>query len=271
MQGNLTKKGFSKRLKSMIKTDVKRMSVSGFFYILLVISFVVPILILVMTTMMDGSVSIDQNGNQTVMQGFSCVWQIFGALPNGAGTENPSAASMDLVSMCNINLMFFAILVLVCIFVTDDFKSGFAKNLFAVRSKNTEYVVSKNIICFLGGACMLVLFFLGSLIGGKVLGLSFAFEGFNALNLLCCMLAKIMLVPVFSSIFVLMSVIAKQKRWLAICLSLGMGMLLFMMIPSLTPLNATAVNVCLCLLGSIMFSFGLGAISKLVLDKTNVV
>ena len=49
--------------------------------------------------------------------------------------------SMDLVSMCNKNLVYFILTVLVCVFVGDDFRSGYSKNLFTIRSKKSNYVI----------------------------------------------------------------------------------------------------------------------------------
>ena len=272
MQKQFETVSFGKRLKSMLSVDLQRLLVSSLFYLLVGISFVVPILILVMTTMMEGSVSVDpQTGLPgEPMEGFDYVWQILGSVSGGAQTD-AGAMSMDLVSMCNINMMFFAVAVLVCVFVADDFRSGYAKNLFAVRAKKTDYVISKTVVCFLGAACMFIAFFLGAVLGGGVASLPFTMDGFNAGNILFCMLAKISLLPVFVAIFTLMSVIAKQKLWLSILLSLGVGMLLFMMIPALTPLNATPIHVGGCLAGGVLFAVGLGVISNLVLEKTSLV
>ena len=79
------------------------------------------------------------------------------------------------------------------------------------------------------------------------------------------------LIAVFVPIYLLMSVIAKQKLWLSLLLSLMTGMFLFMMIPMLSPLNATIMNVILCIAGGVMLSTGLGAISNQVLKKTSLV
>ncbi len=178
---------------------------------------------------------------------------------------------MDLVSMCNINMMYLAVAVLVCVFVSDDFRSGYAKNLFTVRSKKTDYVISKTVVCFIGGACMILAFVIGSLIGGAVSIISFEMEGFNAFNLVCSVLAKLLLVGIFVSIFLIMSVIAKQKTWLSICLSLGLGMFLFMMISIVSPLDAGVGHVMISLIGSLIFAIGMGAISNLILKKTSLV
>ena len=168
-------------------------------------------------------------------------------------------------------MAFMGVAVFVCLFISDDFRSGYAKNLFTVRAKRGEYVVSKTIAGFICGAFLLVAYLVGSILGGAISGLSFDLYGLNAGNIVMCMLSKILLMLVFVPIYVLISVAAKQKAWLAICGSLGGGMLLFMMVSMITPLASTILNVVLCAAGGAMFAFGLGAISKVVLKKTSLV
>ena len=260
-----------KKLSSMLGVDFRRMMTSPLYYIMVGISLVMPVLILVMTTMMDGTVSTNpQTGQETVMHGFDYVWQILGSVSSSGGSEQ-AGMSMDLVSMCNINMMYFAIAVLVCVFVCDDFRSGYAKNLFTVRSKKTDYVISKTLVSSIGGGAMILAFVLGSIIGGAVASLSFEMVGFNAFNLICSIISKVLLVPIFVSIFLTMSVIGKQKSWLAMCLSLGVGMFLFMVISIASPLDAGIIHIILCLVGSIGFGVGMGAISNLILKKTSLV
>ena len=271
MEKTFEKNTFTKRLKSMLKVDTRRLFISHFFYIMVGIAFVVPILILVMTTMMDGTVSTNpQTGQETVIHGFDYVWQILGSVSSSGGSEQ-AGMSMDLVSMCNINMMYFAIAVLVCVFVCDDFRSGYAKNLFTVRAKKTDYVISKTIVSSIGGGAMILAFVLGSIIGGAIASLSFEMVGFNAFNLICSIISKVLLVPIFVSIFLTMSVIGKQKSWLAICLSLGVGMFLFIVISIASPLDAGIIHIILCLVGSVGFAVGMGAISNAVLKKTSLV
>ena len=114
-------------------------------------------------------------------------------------------------------------------------------------------------------------FFIGTLLGGAIAGLPFEMVGFDAGNLMMCLMAKMLLIWVFVPIYLLMSVIAKQKAWLSILLSLMVGMFLFMMIPMLSPLNATTMNVLLCVVGGIVIGTGFGAISNQVLKKTSLV
>ena len=52
MEAKFESQGFGKRLKSMLKVDFRRMFTTPLLYIMLGVSFVIPILVLVMTTMM---------------------------------------------------------------------------------------------------------------------------------------------------------------------------------------------------------------------------
>ena len=260
------KVSFAGRIKSMLKVDFRRMFKSKLFYILIACALVIPILMTVMMSMMDGSVSVNpQTGVETIMEGPENAWQNIGTLPG-----EPLGGD-EIFMMCNINMAFMGVAVFVCLFISDDFRSGYAKNLFTVRAKRGEYVVSKTVSGFICGAFMLIAYFIGSMLGGAISGLSFDLHGLNAGNLAMCMLAKIFLMLVFVSIFTLISVAAKQKAWLAICGSLGGGMLLFMMVSMITPLGSTPIHVVLCAAGGMLFALGLGAISKAVLKKTSLV
>ncbi len=260
------KVSFGKRVKSMLKVDFRRMFRSKLFSILIACALVMPILMTVMMAMMDGSVSVNpQTGEETIMQGPENTWQNIGTLPG-----EPLGGD-EIFMMCNINMAFMGVAVFVCLFISDDFRSGYAKNLFTVRAKRGEYVVSKTVAGFICGALMLIAYLIGSVLGGAISGLSFDLHGLDAGHIVMCMLAKIFLMPVFVSIFTLISVAAKQRAWLGICGSLGGGMLLFMMVSMITPLGSTVINVALCAAGGALFAFGLGAISKVVLKKTSMV
>ena len=263
---NFEQVSLGKRVKSMLKVDFRRMFKSRPFYILIACALVMPIIMTVMMSMMDGSVSVNpQTGLETVMQGPENAWQNIGTLPGGA------LGGDEIFMMCNINMAFMGVAVFVCLFISDDFRSGYAKNLFTVRAKRGEYVISKTLSGFVCGAIMLIAYFLGSVIGGAISGLSFDLHGLNAGNIAMCMLAKIFLMLVFVSIFTLISVSAKQRAWLSICGSLGGGMLLFMTVSMITPLASTFINVALCAVGGAIFAFGLGACSRIVLRKTSLV
>ena len=258
---------FAGRMKSMLKVDFRRMFKSRTFYIIIACALLMPVLMTVMMAMMDGSVSKNpQTGEETIMVGPENTWQNIGTLPGGE-----AMGGNEVFMMCNINMMFMVVAVFICLFISDDFRSGYAKNLFTVRAKKGDYVISKTLAGFVCGALMLVAYFIGTVIGGAIAGLSFELHGLNAGNLACCLLAKIFLMLVFVSIFTLISVAAKQKAWLSICGSLGGGMLLFMTVSMITPLGSTVINVILCAAGGALFALGLGAISNVILKKTSLV
>ena len=273
------KNTFGKRLRSMLRVDFRRMFRSLFLYILIASCLVAPILITVMVEMMEGTVQVDPQTGEPgePLEGFDSAWQIIGAVSEDSAAEaspaegGMAAMEMDITTMCNINMLYFVIAVLVCIFVAGDFRSGYAKNLFTVRAKKTDYVISKTIVCSVGAALMILAFFIGSMIGGAVTSLSFAMDGFNTLNLIMCVLSKMLLVTVFVPIYLVMSIAAKHRAWLSILLSFMVGMFLFMMIPMLTPLNATPLNALFCVAGGALFGVGIGAVSNLVLKKTSLV
>ncbi|MBQ8511830.1 MAG: hypothetical protein IJ497_04380, partial [Clostridia bacterium] len=169
------------------------------------------------------------------------------------------------------NMVFMGAAVFICLFISEDFRSGYAKNLFTVRAKKGDYVISKTLAGFVCGALMLILYLIGSLLGGAIAGLSFDLHGLTAGNIVMCILAKIFLMPVFVAIDVLVSVAAKQKAWLCLCGSLGAGMLLFMMVSVISPLASTVMNAALCLAGGVLFAAGLGALSRTVLGRTSLV
>lgn len=264
MEMKFEHQSFFKRFKSMLVVDFRRMFTMPLLYIMTGTSLVIPILVMVMTTMFDGSTSVNpQTGVETTIEGFDNTWQGIAGLSN-------AGMSMDLTSMCNINLVFFMAAVLVCIFVSADFRSGYVKNLFAVRSKKTDYVISKSLVGFVGGVLMLLAYFVGTILGGAIAGLSFDSGVAGVSGIVMCMLAKTCLIAVFVPIYLLMSVIAKDKLWLSLVLSLMIGMLFFMMIPALTPLDSAITNVIICLVGGVLFNVIFGVVSNLILKKKNI-
>ncbi len=254
-----------RRLRSMLKVDSRRMFTMPLLYIMVGICLVMPILILVMTTMMDGTVSVDPNtGVETTIEAFESTWQAIAPL-SGAGMD------MSLTGMCNSSLVYFLIAVLVCLFVSGDFKSGYAKNLFAVRPKKGSYILSKTLMGLIGGVLMMLAFFAGAMLGGAISGLPFDTGAAGTLGAVMCMLSRLCLVAVFVPIYVLMSAVGRQKTWLALVGSLCVGMLFFTIVPMMAPLDASAANFAMCLVGGALFSAGIGAVSTRILGHVSLV
>ncbi len=254
---------FFGRLRTMLKVDLLRMFATPTVYIMFGISFAIPVLILVMTASVGG---MSEGGASAAT--FTNVWQAIGSASANGGTM-----SMDITTMCNMDLLFFLIAIFVCLFVGEDFRSGYVKNLFAVRAKKTDYVASKTVALFAAAVGMIALYFVGAMIGGKIAGLSFsaAEAGTSAGGIVACVVCKIFLAPVFISIALTLAAVGKQRVWISVACSLAAGMLLFMTLAIAAPLNAGALNAVMCAAGGAMFAVGLGAVSGVVLNKTNLV
>ena len=260
----------------MLRVDARRMFGTPLFWICLGIAFAIPVLVLVMTSGFgaEGSAMFTNTwqiiGSESANLG-AMMAGMAGAMDGGDAAAAAGAGMMDMSAMMNINLMYFLMGVFVCLFVAEDFRSGYAKNLFTVRARKTDYVVSKTIIGFIAGALFLIAFFIGGVVGGSVAGLPMDLGTAGVSGLVMCMLAKIFLAAVFVAIFLLMSVLGKSRSWMSIGLSLFGGMLLFMMIPMLTPLDSGVMNVGMCLAGGAIFAAAIGAVSNMVLRKTSLV
>ena len=257
----------NRQLKNMLSVDFRRMFKTKLFYIMFFISLVTPILILVMTSMFDGMVTVDpQTGVEKTIEGFSNTWQIISSVFSAE-----AMMSMDMTTMMNMNMLFFLIAVFTCIFIYQDFKSGYAKLLFTGRSKKREYVTSKFITCTIQGMSMMIAWLIGAVIGGSIAGLSFELVDSSVLGLVMCILSKMFLVPLFVSIFLAFSSFGKQRLWLSLLGSLFLGMIFYMVVPMMSPLNATIMNAGMCLFGGLIFSLIINLVSNLILRKTDLV
>jgi len=266
-KGGTKMSAFITKLKTMLKVDFKRAFTSPLTYVMIGACFVMPILILVMTTLMDGTVSVNpQTGEETIIEGFKNTFEAIDAI-SGSST----GMEMSLTSMCNVNMLFFIVAVFACLFICQDFKSGYAKNLFAVRANRTDYVVSKTTVCFFCSALMFIAYLLGTLIGGAISSLPFDLSVAGVDGLVFCMLSKIFLTLIFVSVSVLVCSFAKEKTWLAIVICLGSMMLFYTIVPIVSPLNSGFINALLSLVGGILFATGLGVLSRMILRKTDII
>ena len=269
MEMRFEKNGFGKRFGSMLRVDFRRMFTTRFLYIMVGICLCMPVLMLVMTTSLGGAPA--DSAEQAVaaeaaMDTFTNTWQAIGTV---SSETNPMA--MGLTTMCNINMLYFFIAALVCVFVADDFRSGYAKNLFTVRAGKADYVVSKIIVCSAGCGLMFLGFFAGAVLGGAIAGLPFDAGAAGIGGVIMCMLSKLGMVTVFVGIDFAASAAARQKTWLSVIISMVAAMLLYMMVPMVTPLDSGIMNVILCFAAGILICAGLGAVSSQILKRSSLV
>nr|MCR5100182.1 hypothetical protein [Butyrivibrio sp.] len=240
---------------SMIKSDIYKLLSGSFFYVMTLTCFIIPILVIVMKNAFEGA-----NAS------FSNVWQALGTVYDGS-----ILVSTDLKGLCNINLIFLILGIFECLFIYEDFSSGYSNIIFTVRSKRTSYSFSKIIIGIIVGEIMIVSYLVGTFIGGIVSGISFEMIGFDYENLVYCLLSKGVLVAVFVSVYEFISIIARKKIWLLFACSLFFGGQLFMISQVITPINASNKNVIVCFVFAIIFGIGIGISSGKILEKINVI
>ena len=248
------KTNISSNDNTLLKADIRRLFTTSRLWIFLFICLLSPVLILTMTSGFGGE------GAGMV---FSGTWDLIGSVGGEMG--------MDMSVMMNINLLYFVAGIFICLFVADDFRSGYSKNLFTIRAKKSRYVLAKTMTGIIAGALMLITFFIGTVIGGAISGLPFALGTTGIFNLAMCMIAKVLLMGVMIPIFVTVASFGRGRSWLSILISMIVGMFLFMIIPMVSPLNSGPMNVLLSLAGAAMFMFGMGSISTIILKKSDLV
>ncbi len=79
------------------------------------------------------------------------------------------------------------------------------------------------------------------------------------------------MVAVFVGIDFVMSAAAKGRTWMSIVGSMVAAMLLYMMVPMITPLDSGIVNVIGCFVAGGLVCAGLGSVSNVILKKTSLV
>lgn len=235
-------------IPGLFGADARRTFLTPFFYILFAVALIAPVLIAVMTSMNAG------DGGALI----TCAWDLL------AGSSD----STSITSMCNSGMMYFLVAILGAKSVSDDFSSGYAKNLFSTRPKKLGYAVSKTLCCSLAGALLLIAFFAGSAIGGLAAGLTFETADATGVQIFLCMLSRVFLVPLFAGIGIIMGCVGKRRLWLSVLLSLFVGMFLFMVVSIAAPLAASAANIVMCLAGGLLFAAALCVGDCLILDHT---
>jgi hypothetical protein len=177
-----------------------------------------------------------------------------------------SGSVSDFASFANINMVFIFAGLLMAIFVAHDYTSGFVKNIFTVHSKKMDYVVSKTAAGVLGGAGLLIAYVIGAIIAGIITGKSFEV---NVGGLIMCIISKMFLMGIFTSLFLAISVFFRKNLWLAIVFTFLFGMMLYPA-ASVATLGSTIVTALLSLIAGVVGAVAIGAVSTLILKKRDL-
>ena len=256
---------FSSRLKAMLKLDFYRLFNTPAFYIMLLIAAMIPALI--MTTGGAGPQSAT-SPNTAVAVGaapsleITNAWQLVESTGGSAVADNP----LDFAGFANINMLFIFAGLLMAIFVSHDYSSGFVKSIFTSHPKKIDYVISKSAVGVFSGAGMIATYVFGTVIAGLLTGKTF---DVNIGGLIMCLVSKALLMGVFCSLFLSVAVFFRDKLWLTIVFTFLFGMMLYPA-ASVATLSSTLVTVLMSLAAGIIGTAAIGSVSALILRKRDL-
>lgn len=248
---------FQQRVGSMLRLDFYRLFHTPVFYIMMLVSALIPALLL--TTSGGGG---GANTSTQAAVTYTNVWQLVESTGGSAAGSNP----LDFGGYANINMLFIFAGLLMAIFIAHDYISGFVKSIFTVHSKKVDYVISKSAIGIFSGAGMVVSYLAGAIVSGLLAGVSFEV---NVAGLILCVLSKIFLMGVFCSLFLAISVFFRDKLWITIVFTFLFGMMLYPA-ASFATLNATLLTVVLSLVAGTIGALAIGSVSTLILSRRDL-
>ena len=197
---------FAKRLKGMLGVDFYRLFHTPLFYIFLAISAIIPAMVSAMTMMPD------QSGN-AMEPLYSNVWQIIAA-------EDPLYVINTIADYANMNMVFIFGGIMVSIFIGNDYRSGYVKQLFTTHAKKQDYMLSKSLVCAFAMACLCISYLIGGTVGGLLAGYETAV---NVPSLIFAILGKMVMSLGWAALYTFLNVIFRKYFGVSIASSFFFG------------------------------------------------
>lgn len=259
---------FLTRIKGMLSVDFYRLFHTPLFYIFIAIAAIIPAMI-IGTTGMDSS--------QTAAI-FTNTW-------HAIAVEKPLYVIENIGQYANMNMVFIFGGIMVSIFIGHDYKSGYVKQLFTTHAKKQDYMMSKTLTCAFAMVCMCGTYFVGTVLAGALVGLSFKV---NFGSLVCALLGKMIMSLGWASLYVFLNIIFRKHFWISIASSFffGTGILIigaaailgnsavlniFLYGSSVYAcLTSNFVSVLVCLACSLVWSVVYNVLGTIILNKSDV-
>ena len=197
---------FARRIKGMLGVDFYRLFHTPLFYIFLAIAAIIPAMVSAMTMMPD------QNG-QTMEPLYSNVWQIIAASKSLYVIEG-------IADYANMNMVFIFGGIMVSIFIGNDYRSGYVKQLFTTHAKKQDYMISKSLVCAFAMACMCITYLIGGTVGGLLVGYE---TDVNVGSLIIAILGKIIMSLGWASLYTFLNVIFRRYFGISVASSFFFG------------------------------------------------
>ena len=198
---------FGRRLKGMLGVDFYRLFHTPMYYIFLAIAAMIPALILG-----TGGMTNPQTGEVGAML-YTNVW-------NAVAADTPLYVVSDIGEYANMNMVFIFGGIMVSVFIGNDYRSGYVKQLFTTHAKKQDYMLSKTVTCAFAMACMCMTYLMGSVAAGALVGLDFSV---NTGSLICAILGKLVMSLGWASLYTFLNVIFRKFFGVSIVSSFFFG------------------------------------------------
>ena len=259
---------FLTRIKGMLSVDFYRLFHTPLFYIFIAIAAIIPAMIIGTTGSADSQTSAI----------FTNTW-------HAIAVEKPLYVIENIGQYANMNMVFIFGGIMVSIFIGHDYKSGYVKQLFTTHAKKQDYMMSKTLTCAFAMVCMCGTYFVGTVLAGALVGLSFKV---NFGSLVCALLGKMIMSLGWASLYVFLNIIFRKHFWISIASSFffGTGILIigaaavlgnsavlniFLYGSSVYAcLTSNFVSVLVCLACSLVWSVVYNVLGTIILNKSDV-
>ena len=197
---------FGKRLKGMLGVDFYRLFHTPLYYIFLAIAALIPALII-------GTSGMENPDGTTAAALYTNVW-------NAIAADTPLYAFSHMGEYANMNMVFIFGGIMVSIFIGNDYRSGYVKQLFTTHAKKQDYMMSKTITCAFAMACMCVTYLLGAIGAGLLVGMSFEAD---MGGVILAFLSKMIMSLGWASLYTFLNVIFRKYFGISIASSFFFG------------------------------------------------
>ncbi len=197
---------FFHRLRGMLGVDFYRLFHTPLFYIFLGIAAAIPAIIL-------GAGSMPDPNTGVAAPLFSNTWHLVAA-------PSPLYVVNDIGEYANMNMVFIFGGIMVSIFIGNDYRSGYVKQLFTTHAKKQDYMISKTVTCAFAMACMCLTYLLGTVGGGMFAGASMEV---HVGSLIMAILGKMIMSLGWASLYTFLNVLFRKFFGISIASSFFFG------------------------------------------------
>ncbi len=197
---------FAQRVKSMLRVDFYRLFHTPLLYIFLCVAAMIP-------AMLIGTGGASGPNGEVSEPIFSNVWSAIAA-------DYPVYGFEGIDKYANMNMVFIFGGIMVSIFIGRDYKSGYVKQIFTVRPKKGDYVLSKTLTCAFAMTAMCFAYVFGAVAAGALVGMSFeVLVG----NLICAFCGKAAMSLGWAAFYTFVNLIFRKNFGASVALSFFFG------------------------------------------------